>query len=133
MEQVVPWARLVQRFIGQPVPLLQEIDPQHPLQPILITAQYRNIRARSGLPPSDTVARRRAASRTYRDSPKAGGQRSILQCFLVTADHLAGAGYFTGVRTRFRFEEKVSPKCELPQTSRPIPDRSCLRVGGSGR
>jgi len=31
-----------------------------------------------------------------------------------------------------RFGEKCFPKCELPHTSRTIPDRCCLRVGGSG-
>src|ERR1700731_1020261 len=29
--------------------------------------------------------------------------------------------------------EKLFPKCELPHTSRPIPERCCLRMGGSGR
>jgi hypothetical protein len=32
-----------------------------------------------------------------------------------------------------RSEEKRFPKCELPHTSRPIPERCCLRVGRSGR
>jgi hypothetical protein len=29
-------------------------------------------------------------------------------------------------------EEKFVPKCELPHTSRPIPERCCLRVGDRG-
>jgi CheY-like chemotaxis protein len=29
-------------------------------------------------------------------------------------------------------EEKLFPKCELPHTSRPLPERCCLRVGRSG-
>ncbi len=30
-------------------------------------------------------------------------------------------------------EEKLFPKCDLPHTSQRIPERSSLRVGGSGR
>jgi hypothetical protein len=30
-------------------------------------------------------------------------------------------------------QEKLFPKCELPHTSRPIPERCCLRAGGSAR